>query len=162
MVTEAVSEGVRLSIEFCASKNRRFKSVYLVSAYTQLFELSLQSGGQANASDVGLHRDRMLDFVNKLDTTNQQLYAAVDYTQLADIVNLYTVPSIVVEDLVPESYVNRDVYNTSLRKVNLVNGIVEFVVSEDVSVGYNANLPSPPSDQSRPTYDEPTPFHFRT
>lgn len=84
--------------------------------------------GLASPDDAPLYKERMLDYVSKLDVTNQELYVAVDYTQLKGIVDLYTVPSIVVEDLVPGTYVNRDIYNTTQRSLNLVNGIVEFVV----------------------------------
>ena len=84
--------------------------------------------GLSSPDDAPLYKERMLNYVNKLDVTNQELYAAVDYTQLKSIVDLYTVPSISVEDLVPGTYVDRDVHNTTERSLNLVNGIVEFVV----------------------------------
>lgn len=84
--------------------------------------------GLVPADKASLYKARMLDYVSKLDVTNQDLYASVDYTQLREIVDLYTAPSIVVEDLAPGTYISRDAFNATQRSLNLMNGIVEFVV----------------------------------
>lgn len=112
------------------------RGIYLIGSYTQLQELTLMSAGLVPSvpSNVALFKSRMLSYINKLDLTNQQLYASVDYASLHDIVNLYTVPSIAVKDLIPGTYVSRDAYNATTRVVNLVSGVVELIVSDPDAV----------------------------
>ena len=112
------------------------RGVYMIGSYTQLQELTLMSAGlvPSGPPEVALFKSRMHNYVDKLDRTNQQLYASVDYANLRDIVNLYTVPSIAVKDLIPGTYVSRDALNATTRLVNLVSGVVEFIVSNAVVV----------------------------
>jgi hypothetical protein len=79
---------------------------------------------------------RLAEQLLELEALHQSLYLAVDGTLAAEQA-LYTQPHIMVQDLVPGTYVSRGSYNATLRGVNLVNAGVEFIAKARRLLSYN-------------------------
>lgn len=95
-------------------------------ACCSVLNMLLGAEGKTPVQNITATAQRNLIYLSQLEDVHRSLYMHVD-SQIAQEVSLYTVPSIPVEDLVPGTYVNRDVFNATSRNVALADGIVEFV-----------------------------------
>jgi PAS domain S-box-containing protein len=103
------------------------RGIALQFSYAELQRLGLMAEGALLTSDNGTATKLRLEArLNEFDVLHHDLYSRMDETDPRERA-LYSLPSLVVEDLVDGTFVTRSIYNATNRTVNLANGGLEYL-----------------------------------
>lgn len=103
------------------------RGVTLQSSYSEIQRLRMMADGELLTFDnATATKARLATALDELSVLHQELYSAVDEND-ADERGLYSIPSIVIRDLVPEGYYSPSNATTTNRTVNLMNLGLEFI-----------------------------------